>query len=104
MTSGIQKTTFHLKEMMQVQPSDNLLNAHLAKSSQDTPHRKVTPADDSALGGLSNGVAGFIRKALETDCADSAIIEQAKNAMGEGMLDTPETYTAVAANLLAFGI
>ena len=89
--------------MMQVQPSDNLLSTHAVKSSQETLHRKVTPTD-SVLGGLSEDVAGFIQKAIEMDYADSGAIEQAQNALKDGTLDTFENYSAVAVNLLKYGL
>ena len=103
MTLSIVTTRFHTKEMMQVQPSDNLLNAHLAKSSQETLHRKVTPTD-SVLGGLSDHVAGFIRTVIGMDHTDSGAVERAQNALKDGTLDTFEIYSAVAVNLLKHGL
>ncbi|MHC4855060.1 MAG: hypothetical protein ACYS72_01490 [Planctomycetota bacterium] len=92
------------KAMMQIQPSDNLANAYTTKSSQETQQRKIAPAD-AVVNELGQELASVIDHSLGQYQVDSSEkIQQARQAIAEGRLDTPEAIEAAAENLLSFGI
>jgi len=96
--------SIYKKAMMQVQPSDNLVNAYTAKSAQDAQQRKIAPAD-AIINELGDEFTSVIRRSLGQYQVDSSEkIQQAKQAIAEGRLDTPEAIESAAENLLLFGI
>lgn len=103
MTASTEIITLHRKEMMNVQPSDNSMNAHEAKLAQESQQRKVAPAD-SVVNELGKEFESFVQKALQMEALEKESIEQARAALTNGKLDTPQTYQTAADNLLQFGI
>ena len=92
------------KAMMQIQPPDNLANAYTTKSSQEAQQRKIAPAD-AIVNELGDEFASIIRHSFQQYQVDSSEkIRQARQAIAEGRLDTPEAIESVAENLLSFGI
>ncbi|MDH4201306.1 MAG: hypothetical protein OEV87_00230 [Phycisphaerae bacterium] len=92
------------KAMMQIQPSDNLANAYTTKLSQENQQRKIAPMD-AVVNELGHELASVIHRSLEQYQVDrSEKIQQARQAIAEGRLDTPEAIEAAAENLLLFGI
>lgn len=90
--------------MMQINPSDNIVNSYLTKSSQEQQPRKVTKSD-AVINELGNEVESLVQKALRVhEPDDSNLIQQAKRAIADGSLETPEAIEAVAEILLTFGI
>ena len=104
MTSSIGIKTFHLKEVMQIQPPENSVNGQAAKASRETQNQKPSSRDDQVLTGLSDEVASVLQKGIEMDQTAVAAIEHAKKAISDGVWDTPEACMAAAENLLQFGV
>lgn len=103
MTASNEIITFHRKEMMNIQPSDNSMNAHEAKLAQESQQRKVAPAD-SVVNELGKEFESFVQKALQMEAIETESIEQARIALADGTLDTLQIHQAAADNLLQFGI
>ncbi|MHC4292198.1 MAG: hypothetical protein ACYTEU_02945 [Planctomycetota bacterium] len=92
------------KAMMQIQPPDNLANTYTTKSSQEAQQRKIAPAD-AIVNELGDEFASIVRHSFQQYQVDSAEkIRQAKQAIAEGRLDTPEAIESAAENLLSFGV
>lgn len=92
------------KAMMQIQPPDNLANAYTTKSSQEAQQRKIAPAD-AIINELGDEFASLVQRSFYQIQDDSAErIQQAKQAIAEGRLDTPEAIESAAENMLSFGI
>ena len=92
------------KAMMQIQPPDNLTNAYTTKSSQEAQQRKIAPAD-AIVNELGDELASLVQQSFHQYQADSSEkIQQAKQAIADGQLDTPEAIESAAENLLSFGI
>jgi hypothetical protein len=103
MTAGSEIITLHRKEMMNIQPSDNSMNAHEAKPAQESQQRKVAPAD-SVVTELGKEFETFVRKALRMEALEKESVEQTRTALSDGTLDTPQAHQAAADNLLQYGI
>ena len=100
----IEIDSIYQRTMMQIQPPDNLANAYTTQSSREAQQRKVAPAD-AAISQLSDEFASVVRQSLQRYQVDSSEkIQQAKQALAEGRLDTPEAIESAAENLLSFGI
>ena len=92
------------KAKMQIQPPDNLANAYTTKSSQEAQQRKIAPAD-AIVNELGDEFASVINRSIHQYQVDSSEkIQQAKQAIAEGRLDTPEAIESAVENLLSFGI
>ena len=104
MTLKFEIDSVYQKAMMQVQPPDNLANAYATQSSRDAQQRKIAPAD-AIISELGDEFASVVRRSLQQYQVDSSEkIQQAKQAIAEGRLDTPEAIESAAENLLSFGI
>jgi len=89
---------------MQIDPTDNLIfNRPVDTSKRPDPANKRTDAD-SADAGLKTEYASIIRQAIESDKTDPAIIQQAKQDLDSGQLDSAAAAEAAAQNILKFGI
>jgi hypothetical protein len=92
------------KAKMQIQPPDNLANAYTTQSSQEAQQRKIAPAD-AIVNELGDEFASVINRSIHQYQVDSSEkIQQAKQAIAEGRLDTPEAIESAVENLLSFGI
>jgi hypothetical protein len=92
------------KAKMQIQPPDNLANAYTTQSSQEAQQRKIAPAD-AIVNELGDEFASVINRSIHQYQVDSSEkIQQAKQAIVEGRLDTPEAIESAVENLLSFGI
>jgi anti-sigma28 factor (negative regulator of flagellin synthesis) len=89
---------------MQINPSENPVNTNLAKLLQETQQRKVTQSD-AVVNELGNELDLIIQKAMKNyQSDDSRAVQEAKQAIADGTLDTPETIQMAAEKLLTFGI
>ncbi len=92
------------KAKMQIQPPDNLANAYTTKSSQEAQQRKIAPTD-AIVNELGDEFASVIHRSIHQYQVDSSEkIQQAKQAIAEGRLDTPGAIESAVENLLSFGI
>jgi hypothetical protein len=96
--------SLYQKAKMQIQPPDNLANAYTTQSSQEAQQRKIAPAD-AIVNELGDEFASVINRSIHQYQVDSSEkIQQAKQAIAEGRLDTPEAIESAVENLLSFGI
>lgn len=87
---------------MQIQPPDNVLNTSPVKPVQDSSEPKM-PASEAVANELGHAFAAVVRKALVSYQADSSDVVQARRAIAEGRLESPETFDAAAENILLLG-
>jgi hypothetical protein len=89
--------------MMHIQPSDNWMNTHDARLSQDAQHRRVAEVE-AAVHEFGHRFAEFTQKAIQMDAYETSGRELARNALIDGTLESPENLAAAANHLLTFGI
>jgi len=90
---------------MSIDITNIILNAggnNIDPSRKDGPSGKA-PAD-AADSTLRSEYESFIRKALETTDTDVKAVEDARQALETGELDTPENTRSAAENILESGI
>jgi hypothetical protein len=88
---------------MQIQPPDNMLNTSPVKPVQENPEPKI-PASEAGANELGHAFAAAVRQALQSCQSDSSGVVEARRAIAEGRLETPEAYNAAAENMLLMGI
>ena len=103
MTAGSQPISRQWNEMMHIQPSDNWMNTHDARLSQDSKYRRVAEAE-AVVHELGSRFTEYAQKALQMDSLETPAVESARNALNDGSLDTPENLLATANNIFTFGI
>jgi len=88
---------------MQIDPASKLnFNRPLSTPKKGaTTKRTSSGSVDSSL---KTEYAEVIGKALESDKTDPQIIQQAKDALESGQLDSAEAAEAAAENIVEFGI
>jgi hypothetical protein len=103
MTAGIQIKLNLWTEQMQIQPSDNWMNSHDSRMSQDSQYRKIAETE-AVVNELDDRFATYTQKAMKIAESDVDLIDAARDALDQGMLDVPDNLQAAAATILVFGI
>lgn len=88
---------------MQIQPSENVLNASSVKPAGEMCEPK-SAASQAVAAELGCAFADVVQKALQSCLDDACAVQEAKQAFAHGRLETPEAFEAAAENILSFGI
>jgi len=88
---------------MQIQPSDNILNASSVKPVQETAEPR-SAASEAVAAELGRAFADVVQKALQSCLEDAGAVHDARRAMAQDRLETPEAFETAAENILLFGI
>ena len=82
----------------------NQINSFLEKSSSRLPNNAAAlPGNDAAVT-IQVDYASFIENALKIPQTDSQVVEQAKELLLSGQLDSPENIISAAENMINLGI
>ena len=82
----------------------NQIQSFLEKSTSRLPNNAASLTDNNAAVTVQVDFASFIDSAMKIPQTDSQIIEQAKELLLSGRLESPENIKKAAENIITLGI